>query len=196
MSRFPITSNRRVVLPQPEANPFWYNLFYLHRAIQVVTIQVGQQELTVLNCHLEAFDQRNREAHAERVVALVRELRPERWVVLGDMNAPPPEAAQRSNFVDEPGWDASTDRTIEILRAGLGVLETPGLEAYEQSLASTFTFPAEAPTRRLDYVFASPNLALAEARVVKDAGAISDHLPVAVTRRLVEPDLPSRGAVP
>jgi endonuclease/exonuclease/phosphatase family metal-dependent hydrolase len=196
MSRFPLTSNRRVVLPQPEANPFWYNLFYLHRAIQVVTVQIGAQEVTVFNCHLEAFDQPNREAHGERVVALVRELSPERWVVLGDMNAPPPEAPQRSNFADEPGWDASTDRTIEILRAGLGVLEAPGLEAYEQSLGSTFTFPADAPTRRLDYVFASPSLTVVQARVVTEAGAISDHLPVAATLRLGEPDLPTRRAVP
>jgi endonuclease/exonuclease/phosphatase family metal-dependent hydrolase len=196
LSRYPLTGNRRLALPQPGDNPFWYNLFYLHRAVQVVTVQVGSTEVTVLNVHLEGFHPRNREEQAEQVVALVRELRPERWMLLGDLNSPPPEAPQRGNFVDNPSWDASDDRTVEMLRSGLGVLEVPGLEAYEQYLPATFTYPAGAPTRRLDYVFVAPSLTPVEARVVTEAGAISDHLPVAATVRLVGPELPSRRAVP
>jgi endonuclease/exonuclease/phosphatase family metal-dependent hydrolase len=41
-----------------------------------------------------------------------------------------------------------------------------------------FTFPAEAPTRRLDYLFCGPGLTVQESLVDRSAGAISDHLPV------------------
>jgi endonuclease/exonuclease/phosphatase family metal-dependent hydrolase len=192
LSRYPILSNRRVVLPQPEAYPFYYNLFYLHRAIQAATVRVGERDITLFNSHLEAFDLPNRERHAELLVETVRETEVDDWLVLGDMNSVPPEAPQKTDFVDEPGWDATDDRTIEILRAGLGVLESPGLEAYTADQRPTFTFPADAPTRRLDYLFASSTLPLSAARIVAEAGSISDHLPVGATVRLSPPDLPQR----
>jgi endonuclease/exonuclease/phosphatase family metal-dependent hydrolase len=175
ISRYPLRDNRRVVLPQPESYAWYYNRFYLHRSIQMVTVEVGERPLRIFNCHLEAFDVANREEHARRLAALVSEAAVEDWVVLGDMNSPPPEAPQRANFEDEPGWDASQDTTVEILREGLGVHEVP---TYEQGHESTFTFPAEAPTRRLDFLFVSPTLPVQSARVVHEAGPISDHLPV------------------
>ena len=123
LSRFPITANIRHLLPQPEENAFWYNAFYLHRAVQHVEIAVGgNTTLDVLNVHLEAFRQGNRERHADILARHVRSLLDRPRVVLGDFNAIPPEAALRARFPDEPETDMTTDRTIATFRS-LGFAE-------------------------------------------------------------------------
>ena len=196
LSRYPILDNRRTVMPQPDANPFYYNAFYLHRSIQRVTLEVGDDEITLYNCHLEAFNVENRSDQAQLVVEEVREDGRDRWIVLGDMNSPPPEAPQRTNFVDEPGWDATDDATISILREGLGVIENPGLELYESNQEQSFTFPTGTPTRRLDYIFTSADLPVQSSQIVYEAGLLSDHYPVIASIRLTPPTQPDRTAVP
>lgn len=196
LSRYPILDNRRTVMPQPDANPFYYNAFYLHRSIQRVTLEVGGEEITVYNCHLEAFNAENRSDQAQMVVEEVREDGRERWIVLGDMNSLPPEAPQRNNFVDEPGWDATDDATISILREGLGVIEHPGLELYESNQELSFTFPTGTPTRRLDYIFTSSDLPVQTSQVMYEAGLLSDHYPVIGSIRLTPPAQTPRTAVP
>jgi endonuclease/exonuclease/phosphatase family metal-dependent hydrolase len=176
LSRFPIATNVRHLLPQPE-HPFWYNAFYLHRAMQHLEIDVGGgNTLDVLNVHLEAFQQRNREQHAELLVRFVRGLLDRPRIVLGDFNAIPPEATLRARFPDEPETDMTTDRTIALVRA-LGLQEAlpPETPAPE-----TFTFPADVPNRRLDYIWFSSGLRRVGGRVVREAGLLSDHLPVVV----------------
>ena len=73
LSRFPIRRNRRVRLPQPVfENPFWYNWFYLNRAVQIVELDVpGEQPVQLFNVHLEAFSQSNREQQARLLKDLV-----------------------------------------------------------------------------------------------------------------------------
>ncbi|MBI5486550.1 MAG: endonuclease/exonuclease/phosphatase family protein [Deltaproteobacteria bacterium] len=175
LSRFPITSNVRHLLPQPDENPFWYNAFYLHRALQHVELSIGGgSTLDVVNVHLEAFHQRNRERHADLLVRRVRTLLDRPRLVLGDFNAIPPEATLRARFPDEPETDMTTDRTIATVRA-LGLQEalppdTPNPE--------TFTFPADVPNRRLDYIWFPADARRISARVVREAGPLSDHLPL------------------
>ncbi len=174
MSRYPILSNRRVVLPQPTENAWWYNAFYLNRSIQIVEVQVGAQRVAVFNCHLEAYNARNREVQAPILTGLVQESTADGWIVLGDMNALPPEAPRFSGFEDEPDWDGANDRTISMLRAALGAELPPS-----GSDDSAFTFPGPAPSRRLDYIFSSPSLLPRAAQVLREEGrALSDHLPV------------------
>lgn len=177
LSRFPIRSNVRRLLPQPP-NPFWYNWFYLHRALQHVELDLGGGVLLdVINVHTEAFHQRNREEQADRIAAYVRTLPPARpRLLLGDFNAIPPEATLRRGFPDEPETDMTTDRTVATIRS-LGLLEALDPDA---PLPDTFTFPADAPNRRLDYVWFSPSLRRLEGRVAREAGSLSDHLPVVV----------------
>ncbi|MBN1774132.1 MAG: endonuclease/exonuclease/phosphatase family protein [Deltaproteobacteria bacterium] len=176
LSRFPIRSNVRHLLPQPP-NPFWYNWFYLHRALQHVELELGGgTSLDVLNVHTEAFHQGNREDHADRIAARVRGLPDRPRLLLGDFNAVPPEATLRRAFPDEPETDMTTDRTVAAIRA-LGLAEALDLDA---PLPDTFTFPADVPNRRLDYVWFSPSFRRVEGRVVREAGSLSDHLPVVV----------------
>ncbi len=179
MSRFPITSNERVILPQPDTYAWWYNAFYLNRSVQAAEVQIGDDVVLVFNCHLEAFDTPNRQTHGREVVSLVAETGGEHWIVLGDMNALPPEAEQFSGFEDEPDWSGENDQTIEILRDGLGP-EVPGPEVYSDPEDGGATFPALSPSRRLDYIYSSETLPATEARILTEARH-SDHLPVAAT---------------
>lgn len=193
LSRFPITRSARLRYPQPENFAFWYNLFYLNRATQVVDVQVGERTVRVLNTHLEAYDRENREEQARRLVALVqREGRPE-LLVPGDFNAPPPEAPQRHGFVDEPEMDFREDRTIAILREGFaaaGGLDEVVLAAARAGAPAAATFPWRAPTRQLDHVFFGRGLGLVEGGVWRPGGGLSDHLPIRAVFRL----LPAGGA--
>lgn len=188
LARLPLVRNARYRYPQPEAFAFWYNAFYLHRATQIVDVRVGDRTLTLLNTHLEAFDQANRELQARTLVDLwQREQRPE-LLVLGDFNAPPSEAGRKTGFVDEPEMDFSEDRTIDTIRAGTGLPEVVAL-ARKGGVdeGATFTFPWEAPTRQLDHVFFADGLALVEGGVWRPGGALSDHLPIRAVFRLVAP---------
>jgi len=172
LSRFPILASTRHRLPQPDSNPWWRNRFYLNRAIDHAKVQIADHPWDVFNVHLEAFDVPNRMDHAHRLAALVAAVPDKsRVIVAGDFNAPPPEAAQKKGFIDEPETDFSDDTTIALAR-GMGlthVLPDPAV----------FTYPADAPTRRLDYIFAGSALAPIETKVIAGSpGPYSDHLPV------------------
>jgi len=172
LSRFPVVSSTRHRLPQPESSPWWRNRFYLNRAIDHAQVMIAGRPWEVFNVHTEAFEAKNRQDHARRLAELVTSL-PDRSrvIVAGDFNAPPPEASQKKGFLDEPEVDFSDDTTIAIAR-GMGL---------SQVLADplTFTFPADMPTRRLDYIFFGSALEAVEARVLTaPPGPFSDHLPV------------------
>ncbi|NUN14601.1 MAG: endonuclease/exonuclease/phosphatase family protein [Myxococcales bacterium] len=174
LSRFPIKKNVRYRLQQPESNPFYYNTFYLHRAIQHVTVGMPDKEVEVFNVHLEAYDQATREQHAKMVAAIVGDKGKELTILLGDMNAPPPGAPQLNGFVDEPEVDFSTDKTIQIIDGISGLTEALAGRGHPE----TFTFPADKATRRLDYLYAGAKFKLKSGRIVTEAGSLSDHLPV------------------
>ncbi len=131
--------------------------------------------MAVFNCHLEAFNARNREVQAPILIGLVDDHEADAWVVMGDMNALPPESPQFSGFADEPEWDGTNDRTIDLLRRGLGQ-ELPPSHADDPGM---FTFPAGEATRRLDYIFSSETLLPRSARILAEEGrTLSDHLPI------------------
>jgi endonuclease/exonuclease/phosphatase family metal-dependent hydrolase len=177
LSRYPLSKPKRHPLVQPASNGWLWNAFYLHRALLEVWADLGDgRELRILNAHFEAFDIPNKELHADATKALLNATGP--WVILlGDMNAVPPEAASRKRFDDEPETDLTTDRTIGTLRS-IGLREVVPAEVYAASEAPWFTFPAHAPNRRLDYIFHGPALEVRTASVPRMEAPPSDHLPV------------------
>ena len=178
LSRFPLENNLRTVLPQPAANPFVYNWFYLHRALQRVDVRVSEQRtVRVFNVHLEAYDTPNKMDQARLLVEQVGSEGQPLTLVLGDFNCVPPEATIRRAFADEPETDMSLDQTIAIARTMPGMVDV--LEQKKIAERELWTFPAEMPNRRLDYLFVSADsFEVREARVAREAGPISDHLPV------------------
>jgi len=174
LSRWPIEGATRYRLPQPAANPFWYNWFYLHRAIDHAVVRAGGVTLEVLNLHLEAFDIPNREDHIRQLIELLGDVEGEHLLALGDYNALPPTASTHTGFEGEPGADYAGDTSMTLMA------EVPGLSEV-LDLADAFTFPSHAPNRRLDYIFHREGLEVVEARVMTEAAHLSDHLPVIAT---------------
>lgn len=178
LSRFPLSNDSHIRLPQPPQSMPLYNRFYLHRHLSDVTVQVGSSiALRVVNAHLEAFHAENRQRHAETAVNTIGS-QTERTLLVGDMNCTPPEARLRSGFPDEPETDMSEDNTIGMLRGVDGMQEVVPDSVYTAAESDWFTFPASAPNRRLDYIFHGERLALVSAEVPKLSPSPSDHLPV------------------
>lgn len=164
LSRFPIRSQRRHALPQPARNGRLYNRFYLHRCVQELALDLGDgRTLRVFNVHLEAFDKANRRAQARILARLLRQCQGQ-GLCLGDFNALPPGAEQLSGFPDE-STDFHGDDSMTLLAQ-------TGWRAVGQG----HTFPASAPTRRLDHALLSPGL---KGTLVAPVPSLaSDHLPL------------------
>ena len=94
----------------------------------------------------------------------------------------PAGAAQKKGFIDEAQADFTNDTSHSLVATGLPALREVLPDA------TLFTFPADAPTRRLDYIGYGPALALEEARVLAPPpGPWSDHLPIRARWRLAAP---------
>lgn len=168
LSRFPLKDAKVHYLEQPASNAWYRNRFYLHRAIDEVTLSLSEegQEFKLFNIHLEAFDPENRQAQLAVLFDLIKkEGSVDHVIAAGDFNSLPPEALQKHAFVDEPEADFRGDETIaEMRKTGLkDAISDP----------KSFTFPADAPSRRLDYVWYGDALQLKEVKVM-EAG-FSDH---------------------
>lgn len=176
LSRYPLEECQRVALPQPTEYPWWYKRFFLRRALQVVRVRLDDaRSVLVVNAHLEAFSGPNRHDQARHLAALAQQKNGP-IILGGDLNSVPPKAAKKNGFHDEV-IDFSADDTVKIVLGVEGLREaflsdTPG--APEDK---SFTYPASAPTRRLDYLFARGLGPSVERQVKADAFG-SDHLPV------------------
>jgi endonuclease/exonuclease/phosphatase family metal-dependent hydrolase len=182
LSRWPIASNHVELLEKPGANAWWYNLFYLFRYLQRCEIRAGERTLVVYNTHLEAFDGDNRMEQAEH---LKRVIAPTPLTIFGgDFNTVPPESKVRGGYPDEPTSHHENDRTLETLRKIVGLRDSIPPEIFEKAEQDFMTFPSHAPNRKIDYIFYGEGFEVIEARVLKEAGEVSDHLPVLVRLRI------------
>jgi endonuclease/exonuclease/phosphatase family metal-dependent hydrolase len=180
LSRFPLSDDQHIRLPQPATNLSIYNRFYLHRHLTNVSVTLGPDiRLQLVNAHLEAFDEANRRVHADIAQRLLSQ-RTGMAILAGDMNCTPPEAKRRRAFEDEPDTDMSSDNTIDMLRQISGMSEVVPAKVYAANEKPWFTFPAHKPNRRLDYVFHSEGLSLISAEVPVMTNPPSDHLPIVV----------------
>ncbi|WDF69006.1 endonuclease/exonuclease/phosphatase family protein [Sphingobacterium oryzagri] len=167
ISRYPVAAQRVDTLDRVMRAPFFYRDFYLERLAQVCTLRIAQQDLIVINLHLEAFDRDTRQKQMQRIKALYKQYAASYpTIMLGDFNSSPNEVDPtiKSLFNDD-------------LRMGAVDLEWGKL---------TYTYSSESPHSRLDYIFFSDQLRLVSGGVVAAAGTISDHLPVRATFQLVD----------
>lgn len=172
LSKFPILRNEVTLLQKPLSQPWWYNLFYLHRYFQEVTVSAGEKNFNVVNLHLEAFDKVDRRS---QILALVQKIRQGQVdLVTGDFNMLPKSAAKRTRFVKSTD-EYENDPSYELMQ-GSGLSEVIPDEIYALDEARYFTYPAWAPDRRLDYIWYKTGLKMMKAEVLPSAS--SDHLPL------------------
>jgi endonuclease/exonuclease/phosphatase family metal-dependent hydrolase len=129
----------------------------------------GDQRVLVIDAHLSSGDDdelRVRQAH--HVLSILPDSLP--TVLVGDLNATP-----RAGSITTLIGGGLLDAWPAAAPAG-----QPG-----------FTYPANAPRRRIDYVMVSAGLGIAEVSVPDDLGAamggLSDHRPLLVRLELPEP---------
>lgn len=180
LSRFPIISNEVINLKKPKSNPWWYNLFYLHRYFQKVTIQVGEKKFNFINLHLEAFDKEDRQDQLKKLVDLIKKESID--FVAGDFNMLPENASKRSKFFNNDDYEG--DLSYKIMELS-GMVEVIPSDINAENENAYFTFPSWAPDRRLDYIWYNGYLKMMKAEVL--SSAMSDHLPIMATFQIDSP---------
>ncbi len=180
LSRFPLEAHEVTLLPKPLSQPWWYNLFYLHRYFQKVTVLVGDKQFKLVNLHLEAFDRVDRMSQVELLVKKVATEKID--FVAGDFNMLPPRASKTTKFYVDDGYD--NDRSYELMRS-TGLSEVIADEVYVKDEARFFTYPAWAPDRRLDYIWFRTGPKIMKAEVLPSVS--SDHLPLRATFQIDGP---------
>jgi endonuclease/exonuclease/phosphatase family metal-dependent hydrolase len=168
LSRLPVLSSR--VHPLPGGGE--------PRSALHARVQLDGGELEVVTTHLSSAAAADRAVQAAVVAGLPSAGLPS--VVVGDLNADagaPELAVLRERFAD--AWELAADRTDQArrfsLHAGRGL-----------------THPARRPRVRIDQVWVSPGVSVADARVLDGSGA-SDHHPLLVDLR-VDPAFTPSGA--
>jgi endonuclease/exonuclease/phosphatase family metal-dependent hydrolase len=128
------------------------------RVAQLVLAAVHGENWHVLNTHIDPADAQARAQEVRQIVEAVAFQRAEHipLVVGGDFNSSPDDPLQRA-------------------------LQGAGLrDAWmECGQGDGFTYPADAPSKRIDYLFLTGDLHCSAARVIETQ--ISDHRPVLVT---------------
>jgi len=164
-SKYPVIENDRVVLDKRYDAPFYYNAFYLDRLIQISKLVVNDTELYILNVHLEAFDEFTREKQSLVVLEKFNELASDYPVILlGDFNAM---------------IDSESDETISNIMKGDFISRAVNDSLYLQNKVTQYTYSSADPNRKIDYIFYNENkINRINASVLRDAGQISDHIPV------------------
>lgn len=157
LSRFPIRHSQTTLLPRPRGGE--------QRALLDTDVVVDGVVMRCLVTHLHHLARSERLAQVEAINATVigREIP---TVLLGDLNSAPGSA--------EIG--ALTEHLVDAWLAE-GLAGKP-----DGGRGKGCTYSAQTPFLRIDYVLASPDIAVEQVRVVTTDA--SDHLPVAADLRL------------
>lgn len=185
LSRWPILSNQVYLLEKPASKAWWYNLFYLYRYIQIVTLDVSGKKIKVANLHLEAFDYNNKREQAKFLLELLKTEKID--ILAGDFNTLPVGALKRSGFAN-PLDDYENDQTPKLLEK-LTLREVVDPTHYQMNEAQWFTFPSINPDRRLDYIYYSKEWNLLKTQIISPSRPeVSDHLPMSASFKLFNPE--------
>ncbi|SNR17180.1 endonuclease/exonuclease/phosphatase family protein [Tenacibaculum jejuense] len=165
LSKYELKNYSRIILERVPNNPFYRDAFYLDRLVQVVTTEIKGKEIVILNVHLEAFDKNTRIKHVKKVVELFNTYaKSYPTILVGDFNS------------DPAFKDAAILEIFNIPNVGNAAFSK---EKYD------LTYDSDKPHKRLDYIFyTSENIVPVEARVLKEFGQVSDHLPLLMKFKL------------
>ncbi len=169
-SKHTITENKSNILEKVASNPFYYNAFYLDRLAQVAKIEIAGKVVIVINVHLEAFVTETREHQAMALLEMYRGFAKDYPVLLmGDFNSRPP-------YASEP---TENDKTIGLFLEESTLKSAISEVTYLANENDFYTFDSGNPIEKIDFIFYNfDKIRPVNARVIKEAGEISDHLPV------------------
>ena len=182
LSKYPIVKNDVILLEKPLSQPWWYNLFYLHRYFQKVTISINGRDFQVINLHLEAFDKKDRLKQIQKLVEI--EAAEKIDFIAGDFNMVPTEATKKSKFYNDDDYENDPSFS-EMGKSGMKEVIPEDIYMKEENLY--FTFPSWKPDRRLDYIFYQQDLKMMRAEVLPSA--LSDHLPIKASFQINSPQI-------
>lgn len=163
LSRYPLENDQTMVL-NPNLNaPAYYRAFYLDRLLQIAEINFLGAQVKIMNVHLEAFDMPTRLEQIELVKREFEKYAAQQPVLLmGDFNSLIPDVSEEIDAIDllmEAEWITSA------------------IPFNQES--NNRTFPSTDPERMIDYIFYNKNFFhCKQAKVINEAGQISDHLPL------------------
>ena len=142
-------------VPIPDPDPRGYDGYYETRVLLCFSVQAGGAPLHFICTHFGL----NPDEAENAVNTVLTTLRPARQILMGDLNLLP----------DDPLLAPIRERMTDTAP----LLGENGL-----------TFPADAPDRKIDYVFLSPDLSAAAADI--PPLVLSDHRPYRCTLQILE----------
>lgn len=167
VSKYELTQAETIVLDKPDEEHLFYNSFYIDRLVQVVDMKIGDNTIKVMNLHLEAFKENLRVEQAKVVKTLFEEYAETMPVILmGDFNSNPP-------------YEDENSLAMEVIMTAKNIKSCIDQSVYQDHPAENYTYSSKTPQIMIDYILYNENfIDCTEFRVVKEAGDISDHLPV------------------
>ena len=163
-SRFPIQSQQLIEFSKPASNAFWYNWFYLDRIVQHLILDLGGEQVSVYNIHLEAFSADTREEQISQLGRLIKADPFEAKIAAGDFNLADPMVEGKE--------DGDRDRK-GLLKAFAAATNPKPIQAEKPY----YSFPSSGAYKLIDHIFYSPRFRLEKAGNLPDSTA-SDHLAV------------------
>ncbi len=188
LGRYRLGAARRHALPLLHESPL-RQLFNLKRALLEVTVPTDDgRAITLANTHLSAFSRGD--GTLDRQLALIDarlaalEAAGEAWMIAGDFNTlAPADDVARLPAVDR-GWYPEASSPILPLLARWGDPVGVGWRADPDAWRTFLPFGAARPDRTLDYLLHGTRVEVLSHRVVHEASALSDHLPLLTEIRL------------
>lgn len=151
LSRYPVTGHEAIYFEKPESNSFLYNLGYLDRVAQRVTLKLNSKEISFWNVHLEAYDENARLKQVHRLADIINKEEFKDIIIAGDFNS---------------------DLDGKALRQFIQLSQSKNAE----SPTTGFTYPSWEPARKIDHIVYKGVL-MTESHTLSGLLA-SDHLPV------------------
>jgi len=167
LSNFEIAKIDVITLEKPLNSPYYYNALYIDRLIQIASVNINNQAVTLMNLHLEAFHEETRLRHAIVVKDIFEQYAKMGPVLLfGDFNS-------------QPIVDSLNTSAIEIILQSEGIQSVVIDKDYSENPRTFFTYSSANPERMIDHIFyTEDDFEVIESKVLFDAEEISDHLPL------------------
>lgn len=165
ISKYPLKDHKRIVLERVADSPFYRDLLYLERLAQIVKVTLNEQEVILINVHLEAFDKATTVNQFHAVLQLFNTYKNTYpTILLGDFNS------------------KATDKEAAIQE--IFAMEDVGNAAFNSENPAK-TFNSKDSYKRIDYIFYTKNsIEYIDGKVLNQFGRASDHLPVEMRFRL------------